>query len=212
MDDAEGEQKKIFVSHSGTMYHHPELFFGGRSVEAAGWQSTMATLEDLSSVHTPIMHPLRHGDHWLLTTVEIKTRTLQLYDPLDHDNNYLKNITDNLTHFFDEVFTQKRVGEPQTKKHWTVEFPGCPKQRDSSSCGIYIIKYALQYYQAFPHIKHIEINQNETEDQLRMDIAQEMINSEEGKPFLAKFGEDAELFIKNLKLQDPNIIKSLQSK
>ncbi|OXA46689.1 Sentrin-specific protease 1 [Folsomia candida] len=211
MDDAEGEQKKIFVSHSGTMYHHPELFFGGRSVEAAGWQSTMATLEDLSSVHTHIMHPLRHGDHWLLTTVEIKTRTLQLYDPLDHDNNYLKNITDNLTHFFDEVFTQKRVGEPQTKKHWTVEFPGCPKQRDSSSCGIYIIKYALQYYQAFPHIKHIEINQNETEDQLRMDIAQEMINSEEGKPFLAKFGEDAELFIKNLKLQDPNIIKSLQS-
>ncbi|OXA63126.1 Transcription factor 19 [Folsomia candida] len=211
MDDAEGEQKKIFVSHSGTMYHHPELFFGGRSVEAAGWQSTMATLEDLSSVHTPIMHPLRHGDHWLLTTVEIKTRTLQLYDPLDHDNNYLKNITDNLTHFFDEVFTQKRVGEPQTKKHWTVEFPGCPKQRDSSSCGIYIIKYAFQYYQAFPHIKQIEINQNETEDQLRMDIAQEMINSEEGKPFLAKFGEDAELFIKNLKLQDPNIIKSLQS-
>jgi len=79
-----------------------------------------------------------NGNHWVLLHLDLKGGNVSVFDSLSsskscfgrHEKTYLKRL--------------KHVYGTVSDVEWAIDYPDCPKQPDSASCGVYTICAALQ--------------------------------------------------------------------
>ncbi|XP_048861185.1 uncharacterized protein LOC125728154 isoform X2 [Brienomyrus brachyistius] len=80
--------------------------------------------------------PVNVGAHWILLVVDIPLKKIILIDPFGNEASYERRILRNWRNFM------KQRGDDENRATWTVATLQHNKQRDGSSCGVLILKFA----------------------------------------------------------------------
>ncbi|XP_048853068.1 uncharacterized protein LOC125721122 isoform X2 [Brienomyrus brachyistius] len=80
--------------------------------------------------------PVNVGAHWILVVVDIPLKKIILMDPFGNEASYERRILRNWRNFM------KQRGDDENRATWTVATLQHNKQRDGSSCGVFILKFA----------------------------------------------------------------------
>ncbi|XP_048854583.1 uncharacterized protein LOC125722465 [Brienomyrus brachyistius] len=78
--------------------------------------------------------PVNVGAHWILVVVDIPLKKIILMDPFGNEASYERRILRNWRNFM------KQRGDDESRATWTVATLQHNKQRDGSSCGVFILK------------------------------------------------------------------------
>ncbi|XP_072562148.1 sentrin-specific protease 2-like [Paramormyrops kingsleyae] len=83
--------------------------------------------------------PVNFRAHWILVIVRMSQKTLLLIDPFGNEGYYERKVLRNWRNFL------KMRGFDAQKGQWCVQTLQHQKQLDGSSCGVLILRFAVDY-------------------------------------------------------------------
>lgn len=100
---------------------------------------------DLPSLDLLLFPIHKHGDHWMLLSVNFQARVLEIFDSLPspvHDEDFLSRLFHSVTAYLDNEMSAAHAATTWKSADMKVVTNGVPKQTDGSSCGVFMLMFA----------------------------------------------------------------------
>lgn len=169
----------------------PNFVFKGEQNGTLGWYNTRIGNQPMdrtatrteSKIHQDriTLHPLRYTNHWILLAVDRDSRLCTFYKSMHYDSDQQTELE---TEVRNEVLKQFLPTDTATDT-WSFKVAQTAKQRDSSSCGTFVLEYA----EAILKEKSLDcdvLNLPKKPDEVRLSLAKDTLQTTEiGRNILA---------------------------
>ncbi|XP_026819434.1 uncharacterized protein LOC113558122 [Rhopalosiphum maidis] len=98
-------------------------------------KSMRATIKNVFAYDKLITPTYLEGNHWTFTVVNIKNRSITLYDSVK--TSYYEDQINLLVEFLIEAYKKYEKPDNEQPLQWTLNFGNCPLQNNTYDCGVF---------------------------------------------------------------------------